>query len=530
MNVFVTMADKHPAYVAQAGRALSFAALACAVGLMAAGQTLTNGTGSAGSSRATQLPSSGRSNQAGSVTTQQSAAEGTGVATVNSTVQVSGDYAGSVPANGGSGPMQLTLRQALSLGLKANLGPITANNGVRTSRAERIQALSALLPNISANASETVTQVNLAAYGFQFKLPPGLNISIPSVVGPFEYSQLQGGLTQSVYDPVSRRNWKASKESERASVLSAKDARELVVLAVGGTYLQTVALAARLQSQQAQVNNAQAVYNQAVVRKTAGTNSKIDVMRSLVELQTQKQRLSSLAADLAKQKISLARVIGLSEDREIGLAEPLHYEEITVPDAARAISQAEAHRADLQAMSAQVRAAEIALSAARAERLPSATINGDYGVLGPNPATVHGVFAVTGTVNVPIWQGGRARGDIEQAKTTLDQREAELADTRARIEQDVRNALIELRTASGQVQLANDNRNYAAETLTEARDRFAAGVATTVEVVQAQEQVAGAENDYISSLFSFDLARLSLARATGEAEADLPGLLGGNHP
>ncbi len=494
-----------------------------------AAQTATMGTGAAGSNRATPLPASGRGNQAGSVEAQQSAAAG-GVATVSSSVQVSGNFAGSVPSVAGTGPVHLTLAEALKLGLAANLGAVSANNSVRASRAERIQALSALLPTISANATETVTQVNLAAYGFQFKLPPGTNFSIPSVVGPFSYSQLQGALSQSIYDPVGRRNWKASKEGERASVLSARDTRELVVLAVGGTYLQTIAAAARVDSQRAQVNNAKAVYDQAVTRKSAGTNSKIDVMRSLVELQTQQQRLSSLEADARKQIITLARVIGLAQDRELVLSEPLSFRDTSVPEAAAAIAQAKRRRADLQSAEAQVRAAEQALSAAHAERLPSVTLNGDYGVLGPNPTSTHGVFAITGAVNVPIWQGGRTRGDIQQAEATLDQRRAELADQRARVEQEVRNAVIELQTAIGQVRLAESNRGYAQETLAESRDRFAAGVATTVEVVQAQEQVASAESDYISSLFSFDLATLSLARATGEAETELPNLLKGSCP
>ncbi len=453
------------------------------------------------------------------------------MATVNSSIQVTGAYAGSGPvSNAPTGAITLRLADALKLGLAANLGAISAGNSIRASRAERIEALSALLPNISANASETVTQVNLAAYGFQFKLPPGINFSIPSVVGPFSYSQLQGALSQSIYDPVQRRNWKASKESERAAQLSAKDSRELVVLAVGGTYLQTIALAARVESQRAQVANAQAIYQQAVTRKAAGTNSKIDVTRSLVELQTQQQRLSSLDSDSRKQKIALARMIGLPQDRAIILSEPLSFHEEAIPDASAAIAEAFQRRADLQAATSQVAAAEQALSAAHAERLPSITVNGDYGVLGPNPTSTHGVFAVTGAVNIPIWQGGRTRGDIQQAEATLHQRQAELSDQRGQVEQDVRNALIELQTAVGQVRLADSNRSFANETLSESRDRFSAGVATTVEVVQAQEQVAGAESDYISSLFSFDLAKLSLARATGEAEADLPDLLKGNQP
>lgn len=495
------------------------------------GQMGATSSGAAGSSRATQLPLSGQIGQSGSVTAEQNSSSGGGVATVNSSIEVSGNFAGSVPASEApGGAVTLTLSEAVKRGLRANLGAVSAGNSARASRAQRIQELSALLPNITANLTETATQVNLAAYGFVFKLPPGLNFSIPSVVGPFEYSQAQGALSQSIYDPVLRRNWQASKESERASVFSARDTRELVVLAVGGTYLQTLATSARVKSQRAQVENAQAIYNQAVVRKQAGTNSKIDVMRSLVELQTEQQRLSSLAADYRKQKISLARVIGLPLDRDVVLSDPLAFNAGAVPETSAAIQLAYTRRADLQASAAQVQAAERALAAAHAERLPSISLSGDYGALGPNPTSAHGVFAVTGSVNVPVWQGGRVKGDVLQAEATLQQRQAELSDARAGVEQEVRNALIELETATGQVKLAATNRDYARETLSEARDRFTAGVATTVEVVQAQEQVAGAENDYISSLFSFDLAKLALARATGEAEIGIPDLLKGNLP
>jgi outer membrane protein TolC len=508
------------------GRAALLALLAASI----CGAQQPLGGGASGSSRAIQLP--GATGQPGSVSTQQSPTAGTGPATINSSITIDGSLAGSVPAaNTPAGPIKLTLVEAVKRGLAANLGPIAATNAARAARAERIESLSALLPNIAANASDTVTQVNLAAYGFQFKVPANLNFSIPSVVGPYNYSSLETTLSQSIYDPVARRNWKAREESEHASLLDAKDARELVVLAVGGSYLQTVATAARVASQHAQVENAQAIYRQAQVRKAAGTNARIDVTRSEVELQTEQQRLSSLEADLGKQTIGLARLIGLPLDRELVLVEPLTFNATTIPQASASIQQAFEHRADLQAYEARVKAAERALSAARAERLPSATINGDYGVIGPNPASTHGVFAVTGSLNVPIWQGGRTKGDIEQADATLDQRRAELADQRGRIEQQVRVALIELETASGQVRLAQNNRALAAETLTESRDRFNAGVSTTVEVVQAQQQVASAESDYISSLFSFNLAKLSLARATGEAESDLADLLpGASHP
>jgi outer membrane protein TolC len=461
---------------------------------------------------------------------QQTAVAGQGSATVNSSIQVSGNFAGSVPGKDlPPGPVMLTLADAVKRGLAANLGPITAGNATRASRAASIQALSALLPSISAGAGDTVTQANLAAFGFQFNVPASVGFSIPSVVGPYNYSQLQGQLSQSIFDVVARRNWRATQETEKASLLSAQDTREMVVLAVGGSYLQTVATAARVDSQRAQVANAQAINRQAQVRKEAGTNARIDVTRSAVELQTQQQRLSSLEADLRKQKIALARLIGLPQDRELTLSEPLAMQESGLPDTNAAIQRALTRRADVKALEGHVHAADLALGAARAERLPSASLSGNYGVIGPNPSSTHGVFAATGSVNVPIWLGGRVKGDILQAQTTLDQRQAELADKKGKVEQDVRTALVELETANGQVHLAESNRGLANETLAQARDRFGAGVATTLEVVQAQQQVASAESDYISSLFSFNLAKLSLARAMGDAESTLTNVQSEGH-
>ena len=170
------------------------------------------------------------------------------------------------------------------------------------------------------------------------------------------------------------------------------------------------------------------------------------------------------------------------------------------------------------------------MDAARAERLPSVTVNGDYGVLGPNPAQTHGVFTVTGSVNVPVWTGGRIKAEVEQAQPHCTSARRNWPIRAAAWSRMCGRLLSNCETASGQLQLAATNRDYAAETLREARDRFNLGVANTVEVVQAQEQVAGAEADYVSSLFSLDLARLSLSRAAGEAETALPDLLKGKRP
>lgn len=482
------------------------------------------------SARPLFLPQSGRGNPAGSASIRQSTSPG-GMNTLSSSVQLNGALEGSIPGTAPPpGTIPLTLADAVGRALRTNLGLLASSNSSAAASAQRIQALSALLPNISGSTSESIMQVNLAAYGFSFNVPANLGFSIPSVVGPFSYWQAQGTVSQSIYDAVARSNWKAAKDLERSAVLSAQDARELVVVAVAGAYLQAVATAARIESQRAQVANAQAIYDQAQVRKAAGTNARIDVMRTLVELQTEKQRLSSLESDYRQQKLALAGAIGLPLDRDLALSEPLAPGAVPVPEPAAALQQAFEQRADLRAAGAQVEAAKRALDAARGERLPSLSLTGNYGVSGPNPASVHTAYTATVSANVPVWLGGRIKGDIQYAEAALHQRESELADQRRRVEQEVRAALIKLDTAAGQMQVADSNRSLAAETLREARDRFQIGVANTVEVLQAEQQAAAAESDYVSSLLSLDLARLNLSKATGRAEGSLPDLLKGNRP
>jgi outer membrane protein TolC len=209
------------------------------------------------------------------------------------------------------------------------------------------------------------------------------------------------------------------------------------------------------------------------------------------------------------------------------LTEPFGYHELQAVDEAASLRAALSHRSDLQAAQAQVEAAERIVAASRAERYPTVSASFDYGAIGASPDNSHGVFTAVGSVNIPVYTGGRIKADIQQAKVTLQQRESEYQDTRGRVEQDVRDALIQLQTAIGQTHLAESNRKFALETLTQARDRFEAGVTNTVEVVQAQQQESAAESDYVSSLFAFNLARLTLARATGQAESDIGTLFTG---
>ncbi len=446
---------------------------------------------------------------------------------VQPSLQVSGTYSGSaagpeLPA----GEVKLGLAEAVRRGLQVNLGSLTADTSSQTARAQRAQAFSQLLPQISANLGATETQVNLAAYGLN-GVGGGM---IPTVVGPFHYVQGEGAVNWNALNFTQLRNYQSSKQLEKAAVFDLHNARDLVVLAVGGTYLQVISDIARVDSQRTQVKYAQAVFNQSSSQLQAGTNTRIDVTRSRVQLQTEQERLISLEADLRQHRISLARLIGIPLDRQLTLTEPFEYRELHPVDEMAALRDAFAHRSDLHSAETQVKAAELAVAAARAERYPSITGSGNYGAIGTAPNNSHGVFTATATVNIPIYTGGRTRADIQQAEAALKQRQSEFQDQRGQVEQDVRNALIQLQTAIGQTQLAESNRKYALDTLNQSRDRFEAGVTNTVEVVQAQQQESSAESDYVSSLYAFNLARLTLARATGQAEQNVGALFAGAHP
>jgi outer membrane protein TolC len=244
-----------------------------------------------------------------------------------------------------------------------------------------------------------------------------------------------------------------------------------------------------------------------------------------VQALTQQQRLISLQNDLAKQKINLARLVGLPASDRYALSEDIPFSPVPATLLEEALKQALMKRADLKAAEAQAQAAQFSQSAARAELLPSLSVSADYGIIGTRPGQSNGTYTLLGTLRIPIWQGGRAKGDIEQADAALTQRRAESEDLRGRIEGDIRDAYLDVDAAGNQVELAVKNLQVTRETLDLTRQRFDAGVTDNVEVVQAQESVAGAELDYINSVFAHNLAKLSLARAIGGAAESLPQFL-----
>ena len=470
---------------------------------------------------ATQLPLSGRGVQNGSVNSAQTPLPGitSSVNTLNSTVQVQGPYGGSTPRGPASG--KVTLQEALQRGLEYNLGATGLNLAVRQARGQTRTARSALMPNLNGNLRESVLQNDLAVAGIKAPRIPGIGTIIPTVTPPFNYFDLRATLTQSIADLTALNNYRSAAEIVKADEQYAQDARDLVVLAVGGAYLQVVSAEARVDSARAQLDTARALFKQTDERRQAGLNAQIDSNRSRVQMQTQQQRLTTIENDLAKQKINLARIAGLPPNENFEIADHIGFAPAPPLTVEEALKEAMGRRADLKAAEAQVRAAERSLAAAKAERYPTLALSADYGAIGMNPANSHGTFTVTGSLKFPIWQGGRTEGDIAQAQSVLEQRRAELADLKGRIESDIRQAMLDVQTAAGQIDVAKSNQEVSRQTLDLTRQRLEAGITDPVEVVQAQETVATADLDYISSIFAHNLAKLTLARAIGHAEENL---------
>lgn len=425
-------------------------------------------------------------------------------------------FSGSVPTQAVPGVLPLSLAEAIDRGLKQNLGLLLSSADIHSAAGQRWQQLAAILPHLSASPYVEVSQVNLAEFGFHFSAP---GFSIPTVVGPFSYFDARANLSDSVFDWSAINKTRAADQHLISARHTYQDARDLVVLSVGYAYLQVIASEARADTAQAQVDTAQALYNQAADQVTAGTSPEIDGLRAQVELKTRQQQLIAAKNDVEIQKLSLARAIGLAPGQQFNLTDRSPYSPFEAMTVDEALKRAYASRSDFQAAMADVRSAEFSKRAAQAERYPTLSLTADYGVAGQHPTTnSHGVFDVRGTLSIPIFQGGVVRGDIAVADAEVDQSRDKLENLRGQIDADVRTALLNLQSAQEQVTVAQSNIALAQQTLSQARDRFSAGVTDTVEVVQAQEAVASANENYISSLYSYNAAKFSLARALGLAE------------
>ena len=427
-------------------------------------------------------------------------------------VRAGNPFLGSVPSGKATpGSIDLSFSDAITRGLQQNLGLLLSQGNTMAARSQKWRELSALLPNISAAITENLQTVSLAQFGFKI---PG----VPRVIGPYNYFDARGYLTQSVLNWNYLQRERAAEQTLKSAEYTYKDAREMVVLAVGNAYLQALAQAARVESAEAQVATAQALYNKAVDQFKAGVNPSIDSLRAQVEFQTRQQQLIVARNDYAKQKLALARIIGLPPGQEYSLSDKAPYEPLSVPGLDQSLQRAYASRSDYKAAIAQMKAAELSRRAATAEHFPSLGLEAEFGDVGVSPFTSSGTYHVAGTINIPIFAGGKTHANVLEAESTLRQNRAQLENLRGQIDNEVRTAMLDLNAAADQVEVARSSVELAQQTLTQAQDRFLAGVADNLEVIQAQEALANANENFISSLYAHNLAKVEYAKAIGFAE------------
>jgi outer membrane protein TolC len=416
--------------------------------------------------------------------------------------------------------MDLSLDDAIQRGLRNNLGIILQGSNQRNANGQRLEELQALLPTATGATSINVQQVNLAAYGLKF---PGLN----PIVGPFQVVDFRAYLTQNLFNVSALQNYISAKHNFASANLTAEDARDLVVLTVGNAYLLCIADQARVEATTAELATAKVTLDQAVAAHDAGTSPKLDVLRAQVDYQNSQQTLISANNQLAKDKLALARAIGLPLDQEFQLTDRVPYAEFNSPDPQAAFEQALKARKDLAAQAEQVKAASAQKTSAWAYQLPVASFTGDFGALGTTPGHSHSTYSATGQLTAPILQVAKTRGQNEVASAQYETERVKLADQVQRVNQDVRNSILDIQAAAKLVEATHSNVELAQEALSEAQQRFKAGVSDNLAVSQAQSQTEQANDQYIGALYQHNVAKLSLARALGAAQTNYKGFLGG---
>jgi outer membrane protein TolC len=433
-----------------------------------------------------------------------------------------GTMTGSVPSGPASNEIvSLTLRDAITRGLRYNLATIESGENARIARGQRLLALSKLLPQVSAGLSENVEQLSLATFGLQQIQ------GIPNIVGPFSYTSVDATASQTIFSFESIQRFRAARTAEQAAQLSYQDILDAVTLTVGNAYLQVIEADSRIQAQDAQVRNAKALYHQALDEVQAGTAPRIEATRTEVQLHTEEYNLSVACNNFELAKLALGRAIGLPLGQQFELAGQVPYSEINPPTVEDALNVAYRWRSDFHAALDSEKSATQTLSATRGERYPTVAVNGSFGDIGPTLGHSHGDFTFQAGINVPIFTGGRIKGEITQAQAELTQRKAEAENVRGQVDYDVRAAFLNLNAAKEQVAVAKQNVELANENLARSKDRFTSGVTDSVEVVQAEQSLASANDQYITSLYDHNLAKLSLARALGVARTSYQQYLGG---
>jgi outer membrane protein TolC/anti-anti-sigma regulatory factor len=417
-----------------------------------------------------------------------------------------------LPANAPTGVLRLTLDQSVALALKQNttaqIAVIQAAEAVQDKNVER----AALLPQAQLDASDAVRRVNIEA---QFGKPiPGF----PEHIGPIQVFQAGPSFSAPVFDLTLWRRYQAERSIASAQKANSLSTREQVVLLVVSQYIGTLRAVATVQAASSRVDLAQALYNQAADLQHEGVGTGIDTLRANVELQNEKQRLLEAQADRETSLFALSRLLNLDPRQTIELADSLSYFETPQPEVEQSIEEALSARYEWKSLNDQIKAAQWQKKQASDARLPALKVDGDWQYEGTRLNNGIPTYNYELDLSMPLFTGGRIRAETTRANLEIQRLQQQQSDLRNQIGLDVKNALITLTSARSQVQVANLGVQLSNEEVDQARDRFRAGVANNIEVIQAQDSLARANDNQIAALYRFNQARADLARSVGQME------------
>jgi outer membrane protein TolC len=413
------------------------------------------------------------------------------------------------------GVRMISLDDAVKFALRANLGLIDSTQASNTARAERMAALSQLLPHLDAMATEHYVETGSA------ETSSGLKTGLRHTIGPFNYEAMHLELTQNALDMHSFYRLRSAKSENEAMRKTEFDSRNIVVLAAASSYIAIEASQSRVRVDEAELESAKAVETLMRDRVERGVSPRIEWIRAQVAERTAQQRLDLAKVQLQKDKFALTRVIGLPIEQEFDLTTPLSYQGAPEIDQNSLLEKARTNRNDLKAAQAMKESATAGVKSEQARRLPSINIDAQYGTAGVTPAHLYSNFNVSGTLRVPLFTGGEIASEVHKAKSTEIRRDAEYEDLENRVRFDVRSAYLDVESAERSVSVASQNLDLAKEGMKEAKDRFDVGVSNFVDLLEGQQQLAEAEDNYISSVYAHNLAKLMLIRSTGTAEKEL---------
>lgn len=430
-------------------------------------------------------------------------------------------YAGSVEAVPlTSGVRQLSLNEAIELGIKHNLALTLARLNQKSAQAQKLQLENYLLPNISLHGEVGVHQYNLAAQGFRpsliaaFGIPPSQAAHFPLVtkvnsrIGQLNFSQAL--FTWSGWDA-----WRAAKSNERAAYYAAQSSLGGVVLNVGTSYLKVIAAESQVDFAKSLVETDRTLLYQAHQEHVAGVVANLVELRARVQYQMQQQAVIAAQDQFQKNKIALNRQIGLAPNQQIELTDVAPYADLAPLTIEEARAEAYRNRQVYQEMKQQILTAEREERAIRHERYPSLTFSGNYGVTGVAGLVYHGTFTAMGTLNIPIFREAKFRGDADVAEAQVEQLRSQMNDLTSKIDQQLRDSLLDLQSAQQLVSVTKSNVDLATTALNQATERFKAGVDTNLPVAQAQSTLVQAQTQYVDSVYQYNEAKLQLARNLG---------------